>query len=185
MSEDGEKNCAAQRPHDGAHDGNREHREARALDAPITSARLHQTCRPVDQCMYVCVEKCPLTRARAAGAAAGEQERSCRALLRSRNDSALAGCAPEAEAELVRHGRVRAQAGHQSKRTTWMRNRGTRAPTSHLHAQRAEEENSGAGQSSRPRAARKGACAGRHGRTVRNQAVHGTSDFVTQGVMGK
>ena len=42
----------------------------------------------------------------------------------------------------------------------------------HLHAQRAEEENRGAGQSSRPRAARKGACAGRDGRTVRNQAVH-------------
>ena len=26
-----------------------------------TNNRLHQTCRPVDQYMHVCVEKCPLT----------------------------------------------------------------------------------------------------------------------------
>ena len=32
-----------------------------ALDAPITSARLHQTCWPVDQNQRVCAEKCPLT----------------------------------------------------------------------------------------------------------------------------
>ena len=41
-----------------------------------------------------------------------------------------------------------------------------------LHAQRGKGENSGVGQSSRPHAAREGACAGRRGRTVRNQAAH-------------
>ena len=64
---------------------------------PTTSVRLHQTCRPVDQCMYVCVEKCPLTMrhmAEAAGAAA-ELWRDVR---------------PEAEAKRAKHGCVRAQA---------------------------------------------------------------------------
>ena len=49
------------RPHDGAHDGNRELTVRRALGVPTTSARPHPTSRPVNQYKHVCVEKCPLT----------------------------------------------------------------------------------------------------------------------------
>ena len=119
----------------------------------------------------------PLTMRHTANAATAAEERvrSCRALLRSRDDSALAGCTPGRRSKTretrsclcsgwppEQENDVHAKPEHVSSNVT------------HLHEQRAEGENSGAGQSSRPRAARKSACAGRHGRTVPSQAVHGT-----------
>ena len=63
----------------------------------------------------------------------------------------------DTEAEQAKHGRARAQAGHQSKKNDVdAKPEQLRPNVTHLHAQRAEGEDSGAGQSSRPRAARKG-----------------------------
>ena len=53
--------------------------------------------------------------------------------------------------------RSHAQAGCQSKKRRGREPEQLRCLVTHLHAQRAEGENGGAGQSSRPRAARKGA----------------------------
>ena len=60
----------------------RERTVRRALGVPATSARLHQTCRPVGQNKHVCVEKCPLTTRNMAKAAVAAIEQECRTLLK-------------------------------------------------------------------------------------------------------
>ena len=81
---------------------------------------------------------------------------------------------PEAEATHAKHDRSHAQAVCQSKKRRAREPEWLRSEVTHLHARRAEGENSGAGQSSRPRAARKGACGTRErhaGRDVQPAAA--------------
>ena len=76
------QDCAAQRPHDGAHEENSERTVRR--EHLMRRSQMQGSTRRADQSINVCVEKCPLAMrhmAIAAGAAAEEQKRSCRALL--------------------------------------------------------------------------------------------------------
>ena len=92
-------------------------------------------------------------------AAAEEQKRICRALRgalagghprgRSRQREARShsysgrasvGDVLDAEAEHAKHGRVCAQIGHQSKKTTWTRNQSSCALTSHTFTRSARRE---------------------------------------------
>ena len=104
-------------PHFGGH----ERTVRRALGVPSTSEMLHQTRGPVNQCKYVCAEKCPLTmrhtaersgdscgepmRHMANAAVAPAEEQECRALL----EELRWETSPETEAEHARHGRIHAQ----------------------------------------------------------------------------
>ena len=65
---------------------------------------------------------------------------------------------PEAEATHAEHDRSHAEAVCQSKKRRGREPEQLRSEVAHLHARRAEGENSGAGLSSGPRTAREGAC---------------------------
>ena len=122
-------------------------RERRALGVLITSAREAPTGRSV---LHVCVEKCPLTmRHTAKAAAAAERAGVPISALLKIEMTQLRGKHPEAEAE--QHARIHAQADHQSTGRL-------REPLDALHAEGGGATTQlGAGQSTRPRAARGGA----------------------------
>ena len=141
-----------------AYEENRERTVRHAREARRSQVR--GCTRPADRSIKnerVCAEKCPLTMRHVA-----KRSGSCR------NRRASAECTADAEAEHVKHGRSHAQAICQSKIDVGANQGSWRSKVTHLHAQRAKEEKSGAEQSSRPHAAREEACIIRERHAGRN-----------------